>query len=80
MSKLFKNSTTQLFIALFFGIAFGIIMKALPAWVYIDDIIVNGLFKLVGNGFIELIKMTVVHLLATQKNWVKSEQKHYLYF
>lgn len=65
MSKLFKNSTTQLFIALFFGIVFGIIMKALPAWVYIDDIIVNGLFKLVGNGFIELIKMTVVPLIFT---------------
>lgn len=65
MSKLFKNSTTQLFIALFFGIAFGTLMKALPAWIYIDDIIVNGLFKLVGNGFIELIKMTVVPLIFT---------------
>ena len=65
MSKLFKNSTAQLFIALFFGIAFGTLMKALPAWIYIDDIIVNGLFKLVGNGFIELIKMTVVPLIFT---------------
>ncbi len=38
-------------------------MKLLPSWMYIDDIIVNGFFKLLGNGFIELVKMTVMPLV-----------------
>ncbi len=63
MTKVLKNSTTQLFIGLIFGVVFGGVMKILPPWVYVDDVIVNGLFKLLGNGFIELIKMTVMPLV-----------------
>lgn len=38
-------------------------MKFLPPSVYIDDIIINGILKLLGSGFIELIKMTVMPLI-----------------
>ena len=65
MFKFLKNSTAKLFIALILGAAFGGIMKILPPWSYVDDIMVNAVLKLLGNGFIELIKMTVVPLIFT---------------
>lgn len=63
MSKITKNKTTLIFLGLFFGFIVGLSMKFLPPSVYVDDIIVGGLFKLIGNGFINLIKMTVIPLV-----------------
>lgn len=63
MTKLIKSDTTKLIIALIAGAVFGGVMKMFPPWFYVDDIIVNGVFKLFGNGFIELIKMTVMPLI-----------------
>ncbi len=63
MIKILKNTTFQLIAALILGVIFGGVMKLLPSWMYIDDIIVNGFFKLLGNGFIELVKMTVMPLV-----------------
>ncbi len=63
MRKFLKNSTAMLMVSLVLGIIFGLIMKMLPPEVYVDDIIVNGVFRLIGTGFIELIKMTVIPLV-----------------
>ena len=63
MNKLLKNSTVLLIISLILGIGFGLFMKSLPPEAYVDDILVNGLFKLLGTGFIELVKMTVMPLV-----------------
>ncbi len=63
MTKILKNTTFQLIASLILGVIFGGLMKLLPSWMYIDDIIVNGFFKLLGNGFIELVKMTVMPLV-----------------
>lgn len=63
MTKLIKDKTFQLILGLFLGIIFGGVMKLFPPGVYIDDIVVNGLLRLLGTGFIELIKMTVMPLI-----------------
>lgn len=63
MTRLIKDKTSQLLLGLFLGIIFGGIMKLFPPGFYIDDIIVNGLLRLLGTGFIELIKMTVMPLI-----------------
>lgn len=63
LPKLPKNKTTLIFLGLFLGFIVGLLMKLVPSSIYIDDIIVGGLFKLIGNGFINLIKMTVIPLV-----------------
>ncbi|MBQ3092857.1 MAG: dicarboxylate/amino acid:cation symporter [Clostridia bacterium] len=63
MKKLLKNNTVLLVSSLVFGVIFGFIMKLLPNNLYIDEIIVNGLMRLLGTGFINLIKMTVIPLV-----------------
>lgn len=63
MAKILKNNTFRLITALILGVIFGGIMKFLPDWMYVDDIIVNGFFRLLGNGFLELVKMTVMPLV-----------------
>ena len=65
MPNFLKNETNRIFFALFLGVIFGAVMKLLPPSSYLDDILVNGILRLVGNGFIELIKMTVVPLIFT---------------
>ena len=57
------NSTTLLLLALVLGIIFGFICKALPAGMLRDTILLNGLLRFLGNGFVNLIKMMVVPLV-----------------
>ena len=63
MRKKSNNSTVLLVFGLISGIIFGFTMKLLPNNLYIDEIIINGLMRLLGTGFINLIKMTVIPLV-----------------
>lgn len=64
MKKKKRNLTTIIFIALIFGAAAGL---ALNLWVpqgYVrDEVIVNGIFYVIGQGFIRLMQMLVVPLV-----------------
>ena len=56
--------TTKIFIALLAGAVFGIILcYAVPSGHIKDDIIVEGVLYVVGQGFIKLMKMLVVPLV-----------------
>ena len=56
--------TSKIFIALIAGAVFGIILCYLvPSSSVKDDIIVNGILQVVGQGFIRLMKMLVVPLV-----------------
>ena len=56
--------TSKIFIALITGAVFGIILCYLvPSSSFKDDIIVNGILQVVGQGFIRLMKMLVVPLV-----------------
>lgn len=56
--------TSKIFIALITGAVFGIILCYLvPSSSVKDDIIVNGILQVVGQGFIRLMKMLVVPLV-----------------
>ena len=56
--------TSKIFIALIAGAVFGIILCYLvPSSSFKDDIIVNGILQVVGQGFIRLMKMLVVPLV-----------------
>lgn len=56
--------TTKIFIGLLCGLAVGVIFNlAVPAGYVRDDIFVNGIFYVVGQGFIRLMKMLVVPLV-----------------
>lgn len=56
--------TGQIMIALALGIACGVVFHyAVPAGTVRDDIIVNGIFQFVGQGFIRLMQMLVVPLV-----------------
>jgi len=61
--NILRNSTFLLIAGLLLGIVCGFIMKALPSYFYVDDVIINGIMKLLGTGFINLIKMTVIPLV-----------------
>lgn len=56
--------TTKIFIALIVGAVTGVIIRYLiPAGYIRDDIIVNGIFAVLGQGFIRLMQMLVVPLV-----------------
>ncbi|MDO5558591.1 MAG: dicarboxylate/amino acid:cation symporter [Oscillospiraceae bacterium] len=56
--------TSQVFIALITGVIVGVIINAaVPASYVRDTVLVNGIFYVVGNGFIRLMKMLVVPLV-----------------
>ncbi|WP_027089652.1 dicarboxylate/amino acid:cation symporter [Thomasclavelia saccharogumia] len=55
--------TTKIFIALLLGAILGIILYTLPASSVRDDIVVDGILYVVGQGFIKLMKMLVVPLV-----------------
>ena len=56
--------TSQIFLALILGCLCGIIMHyVVPAGYVRDTVIVNGIFYVIGNGFIRLMKMLVVPLV-----------------
>lgn len=56
--------TTAIFIALILGIVVGVIFHyAIPAGTIRDDVFVEGIFYVVGQGFIRLMQMLVVPLV-----------------
>ncbi len=56
--------TTKIFIALIFGVIVGtVIEKFVPPSYFRDTIAVNGVFYVIGTGFIRLMKMLVVPLV-----------------
>lgn len=56
--------TTKIFIGLILGLVVGVIMNLwVPASYVRDTILVNGVFHVVGTGFIRLMKMLVVPLV-----------------
>ncbi len=55
--------TTKIFIGLIIGIIVGIIVYQLPDGVFKEDVLINGIFKLVGQVFLRGIMMMVVPLV-----------------
>ena len=56
--------TTKIFVALIAGAIFGMILHyAVPAGHIKDNILVEGILYIVGQGFIRLMKMLVVPLV-----------------
>ena len=56
--------TTKIFIGLIGGLLLGVILNLwVPHSAFRDDILVDGIFYVVGNGFIRLMKMLVVPLV-----------------
>lgn len=56
--------TTQIFIGLIGGLILGVVLNLWIPHSYIrDDIVVDGIFYVIGNGFIRLMKMLVVPLV-----------------
>ena len=55
--------TTKIFIGIFLGIAFGLIIKGMPDGNFKDTILLGGIIKVLGTGFISAIKMLVVPLV-----------------
>ena len=55
--------TSKIFIAMGMGLAVGILVRSLPAGSVKDTIIIGGVFKVLGQGFISAIKMLVVPLV-----------------
>lgn len=47
-------------IGLIAGLAFGAVLCFVPAGVFRDDIVINTVLKLVGTGYLNLIKMTII--------------------
>lgn len=56
--------TTQMFIGLIAGLIVGVVLNLwVPASYFRDTVLVNGIFFVIGNGFIRLMKMLVVPLV-----------------
>lgn len=55
--------TTKIFIALFLGMLTGIVLYYLPASNIRDKVFVDGIFYIVGQGFVRLMQMLVVPLV-----------------
>lgn len=55
--------TTKIFIALLCGAIFGIVLYQLPASTVRDQIVIDGVLFVIGQGFIKLMKMLVVPLV-----------------
>ena len=66
--------TTQIFAALILGCLCGVLMHyVVPSGYVKDTVFVNGIFYVVGNGFIRLMKMFhwyFVHWYAEVWQWV----------
>lgn len=55
--------TTRIFAALIVGAIIGGLLYVLPDHSFKDDILINGVFYVIGNGFIRLMQMLVVPLV-----------------
>ena len=63
MKKKKFNLTTRIMLSLILGAIVGSILYFLPASSFKTDILVNGIFYIVGNGFIRMMQMLVVPLV-----------------
>ena len=63
MKKKKRSLTTKIFIGLILGLIAGIIVYQLPAGTFKDDVLINGIFQLVGQVFLRGIMMMVVPLV-----------------
>ena len=63
MEKKSRSLTTKIFIGLILGLITGIIVYFLPKGTFKDDILINGIFQLVGQVFLRAIMMMVVPLV-----------------
>ena len=64
MKKKKRNLTTIIFIALILGAAAGLALNLWATQGYVrDEVIVNGIFYVIGQGFIRLMQMLVVPLV-----------------
>lgn len=57
--------TTLTLVALVLGIVVGIVVHGMPSSYVKDTVLVDGVFYVVGNGFMRLLKMVVVPLVFT---------------
>ena len=57
------NLTAKIFICLILGAITGIILYQLPSGYIKDDFIINGVFKIIGKGFVRAMQMLVVPLV-----------------
>lgn len=55
--------TTKIFIGIFLGMILGLIIKEMPKGNFKDTILLGGIIKVLGTGFISSIKMLVVPLV-----------------
>lgn len=55
--------TSKIFIGILLGALFGILLKGVPSGTFKDTILLNGIIKIMGTGFINAIKMLVVPLV-----------------
>lgn len=55
--------TTKIFIALLLGAILGIVLYNFPASSIRDDVVIDGILYVIGQGFIKLMKMLVVPLV-----------------
>lgn len=55
--------TTRIFVALIAGAILGGLLYVLPDHSFKDEILINGVFYVIGNGFIRLMQMLVVPLV-----------------
>lgn len=60
-----KNLTSKIFIAIGLGVLFGVFLNTLEPSNFKDDFLLGGILKLLGTGFLNLIKMLVVPLVFT---------------
>ncbi|MFZ5969144.1 MAG: dicarboxylate/amino acid:cation symporter [Bacillota bacterium] len=63
MSSKKMGLTTKIFIGLILGLITGLILNKMGASYFRDDILIGGVFTLVGNVFLNAIKMMVVPLV-----------------
>lgn len=64
--------TTQIFIGLICGLIVGIIFNVAVPHSYVrDTVFVEGIFYVIGQGFIRLMKMLVVPLVFCLQRWAK---------
>lgn len=63
MSKNQRGLTTRVFIGLIIGLVVGIIVYQLPSGTIKDDILIGGIFELLGQIFLRAIMMMVVPLV-----------------
>lgn len=55
--------TSKILLGLFLGFIFGLLLKGLPGGFLKDTVLLNGIIKVLGNGFTTAIKMMVVPLV-----------------